>query len=106
MTWSKSLLPDEALDPDCLVARLLKTRFTLGQWWCRRDGRIVQITEVDPGTTYPIGSHFPGICHNIHWHRPDGTSCIDQSGADLIELVSAPEASDSPASELESEAQP
>jgi hypothetical protein len=23
MTWSKSVLPDEALDPDCLVAQLL-----------------------------------------------------------------------------------
>jgi hypothetical protein len=26
MTWSKSVLPDEALDPDCLVARLLAPR--------------------------------------------------------------------------------
>ena len=106
MTWSKSLLPDEALDPDCLVARLLKPRFTLGQWCRRRDKRVVQIIEVDPGTTYPICSRIPGICPKLHWHRPDGTSCIDSSSADLIELVSAPEASDSPASELESEAQP
>ena len=45
----------------------------------------MRVTKVDPGTDLPV------CVDNGYWHRADGTSCLNCSEYDLIELVSAPE---------------
>lgn len=64
-----------------------------GQVWRTRGGETCTILLVeDPTTTdYPICSDLYGL----HWHRPNGTSCIANEGIDyeddLIELLSDPD---------------
>lgn len=66
-----------------------KPALAAGQRWRRRDGEVVTITEHDTSndTDYPFRA-------GGHWYRVDGTSCIDDSNADLVELIE-------PAAELE-----
>jgi hypothetical protein len=56
----------------------------VGQQWRRRNGEVVTITQLDPGTDFPICVGYG--C----WHRADGTICLDHADHDLIELVSGP----------------
>jgi len=63
-----------------------KPALAVGQQWRRRDGVVVTISRYD-------------VSHDLfyaggHWHRVDGSSCINHSDADLVELIE-------PAAELE-----
>ena len=64
--------------------------FAVGQLWRRRNGEVVRVTQVDPGADLPV------CVDNGYWQRADGTSCLNCSEYDLIELVSGPEPAPAP----------
>lgn len=59
-----------------------KPALAAGQRWRRRDGEVVTITEHDT-----INDNDYPFCAGDHWYHADGTSCIDDSGVDLVELI-------------------
>jgi hypothetical protein len=64
--------------------------FAVGQLWRCRNGDVVRVTQLDPGTDFPV------CVDNGYWHRADGTSCLYHRTDDLIELVSGPEPAPGP----------
>ena len=64
--------------------------FAVGQQWRRRNGKVVTITQLDPGTTLPI------CTGESHWHWANGASCTGNSQYDLIELMSSPDPQPAP----------
>jgi hypothetical protein len=67
--------------------------FAVGQQWRNRNGQVVTITEID----HHANTAIPILADNGFWYRADGTSCINHSEDDLIELVSGPEPAPAPA---------
>ena len=82
--WSEKAALSAEVEP---VAALV---VAVGQQWRRRDGEVVTITQLDPGTDFPI------CVGDGYWHRANGASCLGRADDDLIELVSAPEPAPAP----------
>jgi hypothetical protein len=59
--------------------------FAVGQRWQRRNGKVVTVTELDPGTEFPI------CTDDSYWHCANGASCTGNSQYDLIRMVSSPD---------------
>jgi len=75
MAWTHT---DTWVEP----AEPVKQALAVGQQWRRRDGEVVTISthDVSDYTGYPF-------CAGGHWYRVDGSSCINDSDADLVELI-------------------
>jgi hypothetical protein len=64
--------------------------FAVGQQWRRRNGKVVTVTQLDPGTDIPI------CTDGSYWHCANGASCTGNSQYDLIELMSSPDPQPAP----------
>jgi hypothetical protein len=64
--------------------------FAVGQQWRRRNGKVVTVTQLDPGTEFPI------CTDDNYWYCADGASCIGNSQHDLIRMVSSPDPQPAP----------
>jgi hypothetical protein len=64
--------------------------FAVGQQWRRRNGKVVTVTQLDPGTEFPI------CTDDNYWYRADGASCTGSSQHDLIRMVSSPDPQPAP----------
>ena len=58
--------------------------FAVGQQWRRKDGKVVTVTEINIDISLPVSA-------GGYRYQANGTTCLNGSEYDLIELVSGPE---------------
>ena len=85
--WSRMVPERVEVEPASAPAPAPALSFAVGQQWRNRNGQVVTIAKIDPRADTAI----PILADNGFWYRADGTSCINHSEDDLIELVSGPE---------------